>query len=155
MPNAPYVPAVGDPFTGSYTFNADAPSTPNGEFFEGGPAAVAADLEVHTLTCTFPSATAPGGSTPSFTIIATPTMYSLNITPIVTPTEIYGLVPGMEFSWNLSNPNGMGPPATELSTVPPDLSVWTQASNAVTLQLFDSSGIEYQAAGVIDTIQTR
>jgi len=66
-----YAPAVGDPFTGSYTFNAVALSSVTGEFFEGAPAAVAADLEVDTLAATYPSASAPDGQEPSFSIVST------------------------------------------------------------------------------------
>jgi hypothetical protein len=150
-----YVPAVGDPFTGSYTFNAVALSSVTGEFFEGAPAAVAADLEVDTLAAAYPPASAPDGQEPSFTIVSTPTTYSLAITPYAVTPELNGGVAGMFFSWNLSNPNGMGAQATELSAVPPDLSVWTQGSDAVSIQLFDYSGITYRVTGVIDTIQTR
>ena len=155
LSGAPYNPAVGDPFTGSYTFNADQIPTPAGEFYEAGPASDVADLEVHTLTGAFPSASAPDGFEQSFIIVSTPTTYVVRITPFAATPAINGLATGLFFFWNLSNPNGMGNPAVELSTVPPDLSAWTQASDAVSIQLFDTSGVDYSVSGVIDTIQAR
>jgi hypothetical protein len=133
-----YAPAVGDPFTGSYTFNADQIGTVSGEFFESGLAADVADLEVHALTCAFPSANVPLAlePTPSFTIIATPTTYNVTISAYAVTPEFSTSVLGMSFSWTLSNPNSTAPPTTALSTVPPDLSTWTQASDAVSIQLF-------------------
>lgn len=146
-------PQAGDPFTGSYTFNANQiPFTNTGQFPEAG-LGIAADLELDSWTCAFPSASAPDGLQPIFVLMAYPTAYSVSIHPFGVTPFTHGA--GMNFSWSLSGPSGAGPLATRLSTVPPDLSVWMQGPAAVSIQLADTSNVGWTASGVIDTIEVR
>jgi hypothetical protein len=153
-PTADTTPQVGDPFTGSYTFDANATPFPGtGTFLETTPG-IAADLEVHNLAFSFPAATDIGGSTPYCLIEAEPTLYSLIIEPFaVTPS--LGDSGGMHLYWNLSDPIEAVPAASELSTVPPVLSNWTQVPTAVSIELQETSDADYTANGVMDTIEAR
>lgn len=152
-------PQVGDPFTGSYTFDASAAPEPNGTgtgaaFIETKPG-IAANLEIHTLSYSFPSPAPPPGSYPYLLISVMPGAYNLTISPFGVSAALGDDSPHMDLYWMLTTDPSAGVPSTQkLSTVPPVLSS-TQMAGAVSIELKATLHSDYVALGVIDTIVVR
>jgi hypothetical protein len=151
-PTADTTPQVGDPFSGSYTFDVNAAPYPGtGTFLETMPG-IAGELSLHNLTYSLSGGSAVDGSAPTMLIETEATLYNVIIGPFAVTPDLGG---EMHFYWDLSAPTGNMPGTTKLSTTPPLLSAWTQTSTAVSIELHETSGVDYDANGVIDSIEAR
>ncbi len=154
-------PQIGDPFTGSYTIDANHPleasgGGPQGAFEEPAPG-IAADLEIHNLSYSLPGPDDPNYLSPYILIGPSPTQCWIVVGYFAEPRTIpdTGYEGHMDLYWNLTNPSAPVPTAKELTTVPPVLSDWTQGPGAVSIELKGTLHSDYVADGVIDTIVAR
>src|SRR5262249_43196180 len=122
----------------------------NASFIESTPG-IAAELEIHTVTYTFPGADPIQFGSPFFLIQIKPGAYNLTIEPFAAPSAL-GAQAYMDLYWMLTTDTGAAvPTAKVLSSVPPSLSA-TQGAGAVSIELKGALHADYDALGVIDTI---
>ncbi len=152
-------PRIGDPFSGSYTVDANHPlqftnggSSPGA--FEQTEPGIAADLEIHNLSYSLPTPDDRNYLNAYILIAPSPTQCWIVIGYFAEPRTIPDPDEEghMDLYWNLTDPVGPVPTAQELATVPPVLSNWTQGPAAVSIELKGTVHSDYVADGVIDTI---
>ena len=151
-------PQVGDPFTGSYTIDANHPLEGSGSqaAFEENEPGITADLQIHNLSYRLPTPADYNYPFASILLGPSATECWIVVWYFAEPTiSALDYSAHMDFYWHLVNPTGPVPTAKDLTTVPPVLSDWTQDATAVSIELKGTHHSDYVADGVIDTIVAR